>query len=51
MQVVLRYGLLTGQAVLPRSTNRAHMKENMELDNVRLSHEDVLMLRTLDHSL
>ena len=48
VQVVLKYTLSTGQVIIPRSNNRAHMNESLHVHSLQLQGEDVKLLHSLD---
>lgn len=47
-QLLLRWGIQNGYAVLPKSLNPVRMKQNLELDGFTISEEDMRYIRTLD---
>ncbi|XP_054005537.1 estradiol 17 beta-dehydrogenase 5 [Hylaeus anthracinus] len=47
-QVILRYILQSGFAVIPKSTNPQRIKENIQLFNWKLNSEDLEKLKSLD---
>lgn len=48
LQVVLKYTLGTGQIILPRSQNPAHMNESLNVYSLQFVAEDVMLLQSLD---
>ena len=48
LQVVLKYALGSGQVVIPRSKSLSHMKESLDLDNLRFSSKELTLLVNLD---
>ena len=47
-RVILRWNLQKGVVVIPGSSNPAHIQENMELYNFKLSKEEVQQINALD---
>ena len=50
-QVVLRWGLQSGHAVIPQSSNRDHIASNVKLFDFVLSRETMQELDSLDGTL
>ncbi|XP_046558416.1 aldo-keto reductase family 1 member B1-like [Haliotis rubra] len=50
-QVILRYGIQRGYAVIPKSTNPAHLAQNMDIFDFKLSEEDMKTMLALDRGL
>lgn len=47
-QIVLRYQTQRGIAVIPRSTNKSRMNENINLFGFKLCNDDLLLIKKLD---
>lgn len=47
-QVLLRWAVQLGYAVLPKSTNRARMAQNLDLFSFEISDEDMAAIATMD---
>lgn len=47
-QVALRYLLQRGVVLIPKSTHKEHMKQNMDIFNFSLTEEDMAIIRKLD---
>ena len=49
-QIMLRWALQTGTAVIPGTGNPAHMRENLDIYNFRLADEDFDTINNLKHA-
>ncbi len=49
-QVILRWNLQKGVAVIPGSSNPAHIKENTELFDFELTAEEMAQINALDRN-
>ncbi|XP_037933543.1 1,5-anhydro-D-fructose reductase-like [Teleopsis dalmanni] len=47
-QILLRYQMDCGNAVIPRSVTKSHMKDNLDIHNFKLTKEDLLEIDQLD---
>lgn len=47
-QIILRWHIQEGFAVIPKSANPEHMKENLDIFNFELAPEDIELIRALD---
>lgn len=47
-QIVLRWNVQEGMLVIPKSRNPQHIKENLEIFDFSLTHEEMTMIRNLD---
>ncbi|XP_067657230.1 aldo-keto reductase family 1 member B1-like isoform X1 [Haliotis asinina] len=50
-QVILRWGIQRGYAVIPKSTNPARLAQNMDIFDFKLSEEDMKTMLALDRGL
>ena len=51
MQVVLRWGIQRGCAVIPKSENEGRIKQNLDVDGFELSSEDMEAVNKLERGL
>ena len=50
-QVILRWVLEQGISVIPKASSKEHLRENIDVLDFELSHEDMLQIDTLDKSI
>ena len=50
-QVILRWVLEQGISVIPKASSKDHLRENIDVMDFELSHEDMLQIDTLDKSI
>ncbi|KAM7357520.1 aldo-keto reductase 1B-like [Cochliomyia hominivorax] len=49
-QILLRYQVQCGHAVIPKSTNKKHIEDNINIFDFELSSEDMLNIENLNHN-
>ena len=47
-QVILRWGIQRGCAVIPKSANEGRIKENLSVDGINLTDDDMEQMKTLE---
>lgn len=49
-QVIIRYDIQSGLAVIPKTTNKERMRENIDVFDFELSNEEMLSIKALDRN-
>jgi 2,5-diketo-D-gluconate reductase A len=47
-QLLLRWGVQNGYAVIPKSLSPERMRQNIDLDGFSINHEDMALIKALD---